>query len=250
MNTTPSEAGLLATQIRTRLTDHGGATVVLCPPSIALSTVSRSLDGSHIAVGAQNIHPETSGAFTGEISSEMASAFADYVIVGHSERRALFGESDEFVSRKVASALDAGLRPILCVGESVDVRDQGRAEPFVRDQLINGLARVDSLSRILIAYEPVWAIGTGQAATPEVAQEMLGMIRSTLADRFGDAAIDVPCLYGGSVTVANVSEFVGQRDIDGSLVGSASLTAESFSDIVREATQTQAHKTMPEGRTI
>ena len=237
MNKAPNEAGVLAAEIRARLVDPGGATVVVCPPSIALGTVSRVLDGSRIAVGAQNVHSEGRGAFTGEISAEMAREFVDFVIVGHSERRAQFGESDEFINAKVAAATNAGLRPILCVGEPLDVRDSGNAYEFVANQLIQGLSGISDVSRLAVAYEPVWAIGTGQAATAVTAQETLGTIRTTLRERFGAAADDVPCLYGGSVTGANIAEFVQQPDIDGALVGGASLAADSFAEIVLRATE-------------
>lgn len=235
LNRTPSEAARLASGIRRRLADSTGAVVVVCPPSIALETVSRVLDGSGIAVGAQNVHSETEGAFTGEISADMVREFASYAIVGHSERRMLFGESDEFVGRKVAAAVKAGLRPILCVGEPSDVRNAGRAESHVTAQLLSGISHLTDISGILVAYEPVWAIGTGQAATPEVAQEISATLRSAMRERFGTVAEEVPCLYGGSVNSANIRDFVDQRDIDGALVGGASLEAESFAAIVEAA---------------
>ena len=235
LNRTPSEAARLASGIRRRLADSAGAVVVVCPPSIALETVSRVLDGSGIAVGAQNVHSETEGAFTGEISADMVHEFASYAIVGHSERRMLFGESDEFVGRKVAAAVKAGLRPILCVGEPSDVRNAGRAESHVTAQLLSGMSQLTDISGILVAYEPVWAIGTGQAATPGVAQEISATLRSAMRERFGTVAEEVPCLYGGSVNSANICDFVDQRDIDGALVGGASLEAESFAAIVEAA---------------
>ncbi len=237
LNKTPSEAGQLASQIRSHLPDSVGAAVVVCPPSVALETVCRHLEGSGIAVGAQNVHYEAEGAFTGEISAEMVSEFASYSIVGHSERRMLFGESDEFVGDKVAAVLRAGLRPILCVGEPSDIRSAGGAESYVTTQLLGGLSGVTDISNVLVAYEPVWAIGTGQAATPEVAQEITGSLRSALKEHYGTVADEVPCLYGGSVNASNIAEFVGQPDIDGALVGGASLDAESFADIVKVASQ-------------
>ena len=235
MNKTPAEAELLAADIRDRLAGHAGASVVVCPPAIALATVCRVLEDSHIAVGAQNVHSATDGAFTGEISAEMAREVAWYVIVGHSERRTLFGETDDFISQKVAAALKAGLRPILCVGEPAEVRSGGTTEEFVTGQLTEGLSCVADISRILVAYEPVWAIGTGQAATPQAAQEVAGALRNTLRDLHGAVADEVSCLYGGSVNPANISEFVEQPDIDGALVGGASLEADSFADIVMAA---------------
>ena len=235
MNKTPSEAENLASGIRSRLAGQAGADVVVCPPTVALETVSRVLQGSGIAVGAQDVHSEIEGAFTGENSAEMICEFTSYAIVGHSERRALFSESDEYVGRKVAAADRAGLRPILCVGEPSDVRSAGCADSFVTAQLLGGLSQLTDISNVLVAYEPVWAIGTGQAATPEVAQQMSSALRSVLRDQFGKVADDVPCLYGGSVNAANIAGFMEQADVDGALVGGASLDAESFASIVTVA---------------
>ncbi len=235
MNTTPSSASCLAADIRERLTNRGGASVVVCPPSIALHSVRSALEGSDIGVGAQNIHWEREGAFTGEMSADMARELAEYVIVGHSERRAMFGESDEIVGKKAAAAVSAGLRPILCVGESAAERRAGSAEPAVVSQLDAGLAGVDDATGILVAYEPVWAIGSGEAATPDVAQRMARAIKAALEARFGDAAKRTPCLYGGSVSADNIAGFIAQPDIDGALVGGASLSADSFALIVENA---------------
>ena len=235
MNKTPAEAGLLASDIKDRLTGKIGAAVVVCPPSIALESVCRALEGSQIAVGAQNVHSASEGALTGEISAQMAREFARYVIVGHSERRMLFGETDEFIGQKVAAVVDAGLRPILCVGEPPEVRSGGAAEEYVTAQLVEGLSLVSDVSAVLVAYEPVWAIGTGQAATSQEAQRMAGALRHRLRDFHGAAADEVPCLYGGSVNPANIAEFVKGPDVDGALVGGASLEAGSFADIVRVA---------------
>ena len=211
--------------------------VAICPPAVWLRAALPQyyFVGGSILVGAQNIHAEESGAFTGEISAEMASDFAQYAIVGHSERRELFGETDEAVSAKVAAAVRAGLRPILCVGEPESVRDSGDANGYVAAQLDAGLSSVEDLSGVAVAYEPVWAIGAGRAATPELAQEMIGGLRESLRARFGDAADETPFLYGGSVNADNIIDFVRQPDIDGALVGSASLEAESFINIVRGA---------------
>ena len=193
--------------------------------------------GVRIAVGAQNVHAESEGAFTGEISADMVREFASYVIVGHSERRTIFGEGDDFIGQKVAAATRAGLRTVLCVGEPAEVRNAGCADSYVTAQLLDGLSRLNDISDVLVAYEPVWAIGTGQAATPEVAQQMSSALRSALRDRFGTVADEVPCLYGGSVNSANIADFVEQADIDGALVGGASLDAGSFADIVKAAAQ-------------
>ena len=237
LNKTPTEAGQLASEIRSRLAESPGSDVVVCPPSISLETVSRVLKDSGIDVGAQNIHSESEGAFTGEISAEMVREFASHAIVGHSERRTLFGETDDFIGRKVATATGAGLRPILCVGEPDEIRSAGQVESYVTAQLLSGLSQLSDVSGVLVAYEPVWAIGTGQAATPDVAQQMSAALRSALRDQFGTVADQVPLLYGGSVNAGNIADFVGQADIDGALVGGASLEAESFAGIVIEASQ-------------
>ncbi len=240
LNKTPVEAEQLASGIRSLLAAYVGSEVVVCPPSISLETVCRVLAGSGIAVGAQNVHSESEGAFTGEISAEMVRAFASYAIVGHSERRMTFGEGDDFIAQKVAAASRAGLRPVLCVGEPTEVRNAGRAESYVTAQLLDGLSLLTDISGVLVAYEPVWAIGTGQAATPEVAQHMSSALRSALKGRFGAVADQVPCLYGGSVNSANIAEFVEQADVDGALVGGASLEAESFAAIVIAASRVKS----------
>ena len=211
--------------------------VAVCPPAVWLHAVRHEYHfmGGTTKVGAQNIHAEESGAFTGEMSAEMASDFAKYAIVGHSERRALFGETDEIVAAKVGAAVRAGLSPILCVGEPESVRDSGNANEYAAAQLDAGLASVEDLSGVVVAYEPVWAIGTGRAATPELAQDMIGGLRESLRARFGDAADETPILYGGSVNADNIIDYVRQPDIDGALVGSASLEAESFISIARGA---------------
>ena len=237
MNTTPKEAVGLASGIRDRLEGQelGQASVVVCPPFVSLDSVSRALEGSEISVGAQNLHSETHGAFTGEISAEMLRGLAEFVIVGHSERRTLFAESDDMAAAKVETALGAGLKPILCVGETLQQRRAGEATETVERQVAKGLSKVNDVSQTMIAYEPVWAIGTGEAATPEVAQKMMAAIRSGLRSRFDAEADSVPLLYGGSVNAGNARLFVGQPDIDGALVGGASLSADSFTEIVLNA---------------
>ena len=235
MNLIPSQSAELAAGIRSRLSGVADISVVVCPTSVALPTVSEVLAGSGIAVGAQNIHHENEGAYTGEISAAMVRELCDFVIVGHSERRAEFGETDELVARKLATAVSAGLTPILCVGETLSDRSRGDAEDVVSDQLLAGLSRVDGTAGVIVAYEPVWAIGTGESATPEIAQSMMAVLRSTLRSGLGDAYSSTPCLYGGSVNPDNIGELIGQADIDGALVGGASLYADSFSDIVRNS---------------
>jgi len=234
MNTTIQEAAVLVTALRNALGDVSGVQVVLCPPFVSLAEVARVAEGSPLKVGAQNMHHEDKGAFTGEVSASMLQGLCQYVIVGHSERRRDFNETDDLVNQKVRKALDTGLRPIVCVGEVLEERQQGREEAVVSASLIACLEGVTSPAGVTVAYEPVWAIGTGLAATGEQAQAMVGLIRRLLAAQFGRQGADsVPVLYGGSVTPANIEEFAGQPDIDGALVGGASLNAEQFAEIVR-----------------
>jgi triosephosphate isomerase (TIM) len=211
--------------------------VVLCAPFTALSAVVERRYGTAVKVAAQNMHEEESGAFTGEISAAMlAELDVEAVVLGHSERRQYFGETDEALARKVPAALAAGLEPILCVGESEDARDAGQTEAVLERQLQADLAAVDSaqLARVVIAYEPIWAIGTGRTATPEQAQEVCAFIRDVLRER-GAEADAARILYGGSVKPANAAELLAQADIDGALVGGASLDPEEFAAIVEAA---------------
>lgn len=243
MNTTLDEAVALAEGVRDGLGGVVGVEVILCPPAISLAAVRQAVAGSVVKVGAQNMHPDDAGAFTGEVSPPMLAGICDYVILGHSERRQLFGETDEFVNEKVLAALAHGLRPILCVGETLEQREAGDASEVISGQVSAGLegARNLDITGLAVAYEPVWAIGTGQAATPEIAAEIMGgPIRSTLQKLFGDAAKDIPLLYGGSVNAGNISDFVAQSCIHGALVGGASLQAESFVDIARLAGEGKA----------
>ena len=237
MNTTPESSYILGYDITRLVSAKGIGDIVICPPHISLDRVAQAVSGSGIRIGAQDVHPESSGAFTGEVSAPMLAELVEFVIVGHSERRTLFAESNEFIAGKVTASIEAGLKPILCVGESLEDRRAGRAESMVSSQLLACLADVTDVSRLLVAYEPVWAIGTGEAATPQIAQDMMNSIRSALRSRFGDAADSVPCLYGGSVNDDNVQSFVRQPDIDGALVGGASLDAESFAAIVTRASE-------------
>jgi triosephosphate isomerase len=193
-----------------------------------------------VALAAQNVHPEPSGAFTGEVAAGMlAELGCRYAIVGHSERRALFGESDAFIARKAAALLAAGIRPIVCVGESLEQREAGRTLAILEAQLGGSLAEFprERAHELAIAYEPVWAIGTGLTATPEIAQEAHAFLRGQLTSRFGEAGAEIQIQYGGSVKPENVSTLMAQPDIDGALVGGASLEPESFSKIVRFGAQ-------------
>ncbi len=211
--------------------------VVICPSFLALGEVVERSRGSAVRVAAQNMHEEGSGAFTGEVSAPMlVEADVDAVILGHSERRQHFCETDEALARKVPAALAAGLEPILCVGESEEARDAGQTQAVLERQLQADVAQVDSgrLRDIVVAYEPIWAIGTGRTATPEQAQEAIAFIRDTLRIR-GAAVDDLRILYGGSVKPGNAAELMAQPDIDGALVGGASLDAADFAAIVEAA---------------
>jgi triosephosphate isomerase (TIM) len=211
--------------------------VVICPPFTALTAVVERRYGTAVKVAAQNMHEAESGAFTGEVSAPLLVELdVEAVVLGHSERRQYFGETDEALARKVPAALAAGLEPILCVGESEEARDAGQTEGVLERQLQADLAEVESvrLAEVVIAYEPIWAIGTGRTATPEQAQEACAYIRDVLRER-GAAADSVRILYGGSVKPANAAELLAQPDIDGALVGGASLDPEEFAAIVAAA---------------
>lgn len=235
MNKTLPEAVELARAIRGLLKDNS-VDVVLCPPFTNLTAVKAEIDGSVIGLGAQNIYWEDNGAYTGEISAPMLkSVGCDYVILGHSERRQYFGETDETVNRKVKKALEAELTPIICVGELLEQREAGKTEKVVSEQVkgcFAGLSREEALKTV-IAYEPVWAIGTGVVATPEQAQEVHRFIRELLAKLYdAEVAESVRIQYGGSMKPENAAELLNQPDIDGGLIGGASLKAESFLGII------------------
>lgn len=239
MHATVREARDLAAGLRARLADPGGADIVVCPPFTALADVARVLAGSSIEVGAQDLHWEPRGAFTGEISGPMLwDLGCTYVIVGHSERRRLLGEDDEAVRRKVAAAFANEILPILCVGESLEERETGLTERIVQTQARLGTLDVqaEQAALLVVAYEPVWAIGTGRPATGAEANRVAGLIRGWLRQWFGDAAEAVRILYGGSVTPESIAEFSTQPEIDGALVGGASLDADAFAAIARTVT--------------
>ena len=241
MNTTKGEAVELAGLMKPGLEAIDSVEKVVCPPFISLASISEMLRGSSIAVGAQNMHHESSGAYTGEVSPAMLADLCQFVILGHSERRHVFGETDDYVGKKVKAAVEVGLRPIVCVGEQLQEREDGNAEAIVDQQIVLGLEGIETLGDLVVAYEPVWAIGTGKAATPEDAQSMMAHIRHTLTARYGvAAAAEVSLLYGGSVTADNVADFVGGPDVDGALVGGASLDADSFVRLVRNAATASA----------
>jgi triosephosphate isomerase len=233
MNTTPREAPALAASMREGLAGVSGVTKVVCPPFVSLGAVAIALDGTDIEIGAQDGHAEESGAFTGEVSMSMLPGLCKFVIVGHSERRSQFGETDADVAAKSAAAIAHGLRPIVCVGESLDVRDAGNALEHVSDQLASSLKGVTDPAGLVVGYEPVWAIGTGRSARPDVAGEMAESLRQTLASLFGPgSAAEIPILYGGSVTSENIGPFIDRPHVDGALVGGASLKPAEFVGIV------------------
>ena len=234
MNTTVAEAVELALAVRQAIKSATDVDRVLCPPFVSLAAVKEALEGSGIRVGAQNLFYESRGAFTGEVSPAMLAGLCDYVIVGHSERRQYFGETGEIVNRKMAAALQAGLKPILCVGEKLEENEAGKTNDIVTGQLRSALTGLDCSSELVVAYEPIWAIGTGRAAGGRDVNETAGLIRHTLGDVCGKVvAENARILYGGSVTAGNTAEFVEQFEIDGALVGGASLKAEEFTNVVR-----------------
>ena len=237
MNTTVDEGLALVDAMLPRLQALGGVDRVVCPPFVSLAAISERLRGTDIRVGAQNVHPEPKGAFTGEVSVGMLEGIVQYVVVGHSERRQYFGEDDAFVNRKARAVLAAGLTPIVCVGETLDQNERGEAESVVTRQTRAALDGVDDPARLVIAYEPIWAIGTGRAATAAGANETIGIIRRVIGQVAGGAAPNVRIQYGGSVTAENFGEIISQPEIDGALVGGASLKADQFVEIVRLAQQ-------------
>ena len=239
MNKTVAEARELVSTMSAPLHEITGVEKVLCPPFVSLMAISGILQGTNIGLGAQDMHWEEKGAFTGQVAPNMVKEFCSYVIIGHSERRAYFGETDETVNRKVFAAIKFDLTPIVCVGETLDQYESGLTAEVVRRQIKAGLAGVDSedAARIVVAYEPVWAIGTGKASSGENANHVhQQVIRPALSELFGaENAAAMRILYGGSVTASNASEFFAYADIDGALVGGASLKPDEFVAITKAA---------------
>ncbi|TCK06499.1 triose-phosphate isomerase [Phorcysia thermohydrogeniphila] len=235
MHKTVQEAVELVRELKNLVSDVNDRDILVCPPFTALYAVKKELEGSNIALGAQNMFYEEKGAFTGEISPLMIKDVGcSYVILGHSERRHIFGETDELINKKVLSAARHGLIPILCVGETLQEREEGKTKDVVERQVREGLKGLNETSEFVIAYEPVWAIGTGKTATPELAEEVHSFIREVLSEMFGaEKADSVRILYGGSVKPENAAGLLRQPNIDGSLVGGASLKAESFAKIIK-----------------
>ena len=243
MHKTNNEAIQLSREIKMAVSDISKTQVVICPPSTALTVVSDVIGESAIGLGAQNMHWEKEGAFTGELSAGMIkSTGANYVIIGHSERRQYFGETDENVNKKVKTAIGSGLRPIVCVGESLEEREDNITTRVIEKQIRGGLKDLgqDEIRQVIIAYEPVWAIGTGKTATPDQAQEVHLYIRKLIDELFGsDIAGGMRIQYGGSVKPDNADALLSQPDIDGALVGGACLKADSFSEIIHTAENLQ-----------
>ncbi|MFC2021312.1 triose-phosphate isomerase [Chloroflexota bacterium] len=238
MNTTVSEAVELVKEMCQGLDEVVGVEKVVCPPFVSLSAISDLIKGTSIKLGAQNLYFEEKGAFTGEISSLMLAELCEFVIIGHSERRQYFNDTGEVVNKKIQAALKAGLKPILCIGEKLEENEAGRTEEVVTGQLNSSLAGIDYSGGFVIAYEPIWAIGTGKAATSQQAKEIIGLIRRNASALYGkEAARDLRILYGGSVNATNTTELMQQSEIDGALVGGASLKANDFLSIVRQTSE-------------
>jgi triosephosphate isomerase len=236
MNTSVAEAVELVTGMKKRLNSISGVEKVLCPPFISLTTVKELIKGTSIKLGAQNMYFELTGAYTGEISPVMLAGLCEFVILGHSERRAHFGDSDQIVNKKVQAALGMQLTPIICVGESLEQNEAGETIEVVTRQVRAAFEGIESPRGAVIAYEPIWAIGTGKAARGDQANATSGVIRNIVAQLYGDSvAQEMRIQYGGSVSSGNIAEFISQPEIDGALVGGASLKAAEFVGIVGQA---------------
>ena len=238
MNMTPSEAKKLIEELVPLVKNYNKCEIVVCPPAIDIPAVAEAIKGSNIKLGAQNVHWEEKGAFTGEISVSMLKELgAEYAIIGHSERRAYFGETDEGVNKRARFALQNGITPIICVGETLEQRKAGETNEFVSKQIQAALKGMTSqeVLKVVVAYEPIWAIGTGETATPDEANDTIAVVRNAIAERFGDTAADsVSILYGGSMNEKNAFALMGMQHIDGGLIGGASLKADKFAAICGE----------------
>jgi len=235
MNTTVDDAVKLVRSMLPGLDKVGGIDKVICPPFVSLASIKDLIKGSSVKLGAQNIYYEEKGAFTGEISPLMLADLCEYVIIGHSERRQYFSETVEMIDKKVKAALQVELKPILCIGERLEENEAGKTEEVLTRQLTASSDRLYYLGGLVIAYEPVWAIGTGKSATGDEANKTIGFIRQMISQQHGsNIANNVRILYGGSVTADNIAEFMAQPEIDGALVGGASLKADDFLSIARQ----------------
>jgi triosephosphate isomerase (TIM) len=236
-NDIPATANLI-NELKQKLNSNN-VDVIVCPPFTSLESAAKLLKDSSIKLGAQNMYYEESGAFTGEISAPMLkSAGCEYVILGHSERRTIFKENDEMINKKIKKALQTGLKPIFCIGETLKEREDGITETIVKNQVVGGLKdlTINDLKQIIIAYEPVWAIGTGRNATPQQAQEVHYFIRKLISELYSEeAAQNLVIQYGGSVKPENAKDLLSQADVDGALVGGACLKADSFISIIKSA---------------
>ncbi len=237
MNKTAKEAAEFFAGLKPLVVDVKNAEIVIGAPFTALETATRETKGTNIKIAAENMNAKESGAFTGEISPLMLKDLGvEYVILGHSERREYYGETNTIINEKVKSALAHGLKPILCIGEKLEERENNTTEAVVKEQIVGGLANVtaEEMANVVLAYEPVWAIGTGKTATPEQAQEVHAFIRGLLTELYGvEVAENVTVQYGGSMNDKNAAELIAQKDIDGGLVGGASLVPESFAVIIK-----------------
>ena len=238
MNTTVNEAVKLVRSMLSGLDKLVSVEKVVCPPFVSLTAVRVLTKGSSVKLGAKNVFYEGKGAFTGEISPLMLAELCEYAIIGHSERRQYFGETGEIIDKKMKAAVESGLKPILCIGERLEENEARRTEEVLTRQLMASSDRLYYLGGLVIAYEPVWAIGTGRSATSEEANKTIGFIRQLISHQHGnDIADNIRILYGGSVTAANIAEFVRKPEIDGALVGGASLKADDFLSIAKQTAE-------------
>jgi len=236
MNLLPSEVSAYAEELKKYITESENTVVFTAPPFVMLPAAAECFRGTGVFVAAQNVSQQEHGAFTGEVSARQLSDLGvAYVIAGHSERRTIYGETDEVVNAKVLKILEHGMQPVLCVGESEEIRDSGKTEELIAAQLKAALRGVGDITRVVIAYEPVWAIGTGKTATVSQAEEVCSFIRSVLRELYGEKADYVSVIYGGSMNAGNAYELLAAPNIDGGLIGGASLVPESFARIINAA---------------
>ena len=238
MNTTVNEAVKLVRSMLSKLNKVDGVEKVICPPFISLAPAKALIKGSTVKLGAQDVYYEEKGAYTGEISPLMLAELCEYVIIGHSERRQYFGETIEYIDKKMKAAVESALKPILCIGEKLEENEAGQTEQVLTRQLMASSNRLYYMGGLVIAYEPVWAIGTGRSATGEQANKTIGFIRQFIHHQQGSEIADsVRILYGGSVTAENIAEYMREPEIDGALVGGASLKADDFLSIVKQTSE-------------